>query len=119
MSRRAWLVAASAAVAAGSLLASDAFAAIAVEVVSSRPELVTGGDALLKVTGATTPPTITVDGKDASVAFKPDAKGAFVGLLAARGVTYVPQLLPASDYQAILDRRGAMGRGHGWGRGRG
>jgi len=45
--------------------------------------------------------------------------GAFVGLLAARGVTYVPQLLPAADYQAILDRRGALGRGRGWGRGRG
>ncbi len=45
--------------------------------------------------------------------------GAFVGLLAARGVAYVPQLLPAADYQAILERRGAMGRGRGWGRGRG
>lgn len=45
--------------------------------------------------------------------------GAFAGLLAARGVTYVPQLLPAADYQAILERRGGMGRGRGWGRGRG
>ncbi len=42
---------------------------------------------------------------------------AFVSLLTVRGVSYVPQLLPAADYQAILDQRGAMGRGRGRGRG--
>lgn len=44
---------------------------------------------------------------------------AFVGVLAARGVTYVPKILSADEYQAILenDHRGiGMGRRQGFGR---
>jgi hypothetical protein len=81
MTRSGWLLAASAAM-AGTLVTSNALAALTVEVVSSRPDLVTGGDALLKVSGATAAPTVTVEGKDAAVAFKADAKGAFIGLVA-------------------------------------
>jgi len=81
MNRRGWRLSASLAFAAGSLVSSQAFAAISVEVLSSRPDLVTGGDALVKVSGATAAPTVTIDGKDAAVAFKADAKGGFVGLL--------------------------------------
>jgi hypothetical protein len=81
MSTKGWRLSASLAVAAGSLVASQASAAISVDVLSSRPELVTGGDALIKVSGASAAPTITVDGKDVAVAFKPDPKGGFVGLV--------------------------------------
>ncbi len=80
MIRAQRLLAASVALAA-TLSASGAVAAIAVEVVSSRPDLVTGGDALIKVTGATAAPTLAVDGRDAAVAFRADAKGAFIGLV--------------------------------------
>src|SRR4029079_4335742 len=81
MNRRGWRLSASLPFASGSLVSSHACAAISVEVLSSRPDLVTGGDALVKVSGATAAPTVTIDGKDAAVAFKPDAKGGFVGLL--------------------------------------
>jgi hypothetical protein len=67
--------------AAASLAASTAFAAVGVDVVSSRPDLVTGGDALVKVTGTTAAPTVTVEGKDVSSVFKADPKGGFVGLV--------------------------------------
>src|SRR4051812_25806227 len=65
MNKRGWRVAAPLALVAGSLAASQALAAITVDVVSSRPELVTGGDALIRVNGATAAPTVTLDGKDA------------------------------------------------------
>src|SRR5256885_14640457 len=81
MNQRGWRLSASLAFAAAALAASQAVAAISVEVVSSRPDLVTGGDALLKVTGATAAPTVAVDGKDVAIAFKPDGKGGFVGLV--------------------------------------
>lgn len=47
---------------------------------------------------------------------------AFVGLLAARGITYVPQVLNAADYSALTAAGGGakgMGQGRGMGRGRG
>jgi hypothetical protein len=59
--------------------------------------------------------------KDAAMALK-TASGhhlqAFVSVLAARGVTYLPKVLTADEYQAILgsDHRG-MGRRRGFGRG--
>ena len=51
-----------------------------VDVLSSRPELVSGGSALIRITGAGGVPVVTVDGKDVSGAFKADAQGRFVGL---------------------------------------
>ena len=43
---------------------------------------------------------------------------AFVGVLAARGIAYVPQVLKADEYQAMLAAQGPGG-GRGLGRGRG
>ena len=63
--------------------------------------------------------------KDAAIALR-TASGhhlkAFVGLLAARGITYAPQVLTADNFQALVAATGAgngMGRGQGWGRGPG
>lgn len=46
---------------------------------------------------------------------------AFVGALAARGITYTPQVLPADTYQALVAAAGSaggMGRGQGYRGGR-
>jgi len=65
------------------LAASGALAqALGIEVLSSRPELVTGGDALVRITGAAAAPSVSVGGNDVSAAFKSDAKGGWVGLVA-------------------------------------
>src|SRR5207247_628079 len=55
---------------------------LSIEVLSSRPELVTGGDALVKISGVEAAPQVTVGGKDVSGVFKSDAKGGWVGLVA-------------------------------------
>ncbi|MFO1185815.1 MAG: DUF6351 family protein [Bauldia sp.] len=82
MVRKSWVFGASlAALCALGSTAALAQAKLAVEVLSSRPELVTGGSALVKVTGAAAAPTVAVDGKDVSAAFKADGKGGFVGLV--------------------------------------
>src|SRR5690242_15413372 len=81
MSRRGWRTTAWLAFAAGSLVASHAFAAISVEVLSSRPDLVSGGDALVRATSVTAAPSVTVNGSAAMVDFKADGKGGFVGLV--------------------------------------
>jgi Tannase-like family of unknown function (DUF6351) len=52
-----------------------------VEVLSSRPELVSGGSALVRITGASGAPAVTLDSKDVSGAFKTDTRGGFVGLV--------------------------------------
>lgn len=57
-------------------------AGLGVEVLSSRPQLVTGGDALVRISGATATPSVAVDGRDVSSAFKSDSKGGWVGLVA-------------------------------------
>lgn len=44
---------------------------------------------------------------------------AFVGLLAARGVTYAPQVLSVENYEAILAAGGSRGQGQGQGQGMG
>jgi len=44
-----------------------------VEVLSSFPQLVTGGDALVKVTGANAAPVVTVGGTDLSAASSTDS----------------------------------------------
>src|SRR5262245_17741148 len=48
--------------------------ALSVEVLSSRPELVTGGDALVRIT-APEAPQVTVGAGDVSAAFRRDQKG--------------------------------------------
>ena len=56
---------------AGSALAEIA-AGLKLEVLSSAPDMVTGGDALLKVSGVTDKPVVMVSGADVSSAFKSD-----------------------------------------------
>ena len=55
--------------------ASSASAAVGITVLSSMPQLVTGEDALVKISGATAAPTVTVGSKDVSAAFKADGSG--------------------------------------------
>ena len=54
---------------------------VSIEVLSSFPELVTGGDALVRITGANAAPRVTVDGSDVSGAFVADGKGGWIGLV--------------------------------------
>ncbi len=51
-----------------------------VEVLSSRPDLVTGGDALIKVSSAARP-LVSVDGVDMSNAFKTDRRDGWLGVV--------------------------------------
>jgi hypothetical protein len=81
MSRKIWRVAASTAALCVAFVATQAAAAINVEVLSSMPQLVSGGDALVKISGATAAPTVTVGGTDVSSAFKGDATKGYVGLV--------------------------------------
>src|ERR1051325_4631014 len=81
MSRRMWQVAASTAAICAAFVATSAFAAINVQVLSSMPQLVSGGDALVKITGASAAPTVTVGTTDVSTVFKGDATKGFVGLV--------------------------------------
>ncbi len=76
-----WRLAASVMFVAGALGGSHAWAAVGLEVLSSDPLLVSGGDALLKITGATGAPTVTAAGKDQSAAFKSDGSGGWIGLV--------------------------------------
>src|SRR5262245_23923935 len=55
---------------------------LTIEVLSSRPELVTGGDALVRITGTTEAPKVSVGTTDVSGVFKSDQKGGWVGLVA-------------------------------------
>ncbi len=76
------ILTASVAIAGAFLATSSALAqTLSIEVLSSRPELVTGGDALVRITGAASAPTVPVGGHGVSVAFKSDAKGGWVGLV--------------------------------------
>jgi len=61
--------------------ASSASAAVGISVLSSMPQLVTGEDALVKITGATAAPTVSVGTKDVSAAFSKDASGSYIGLV--------------------------------------
>ena len=54
---------------------------LSIEVQSSFPELVTGGDALVKITGANTAPNVTVGGRDVSSTFAADGSGGWIGLV--------------------------------------
>ncbi len=59
--------------------------ALRIDVVSSRPDLVTGGDALVRISGAEAAPRVTVGANDVSGAFRPDSKGGWVGLVEGLG----------------------------------
>ena len=52
-----------------------------IEVLSSFPELVTGGDALVRITGASAAPNVTVGGRDVSSTFVADGMGGWIGLV--------------------------------------
>lgn len=84
MKSKGWLLATASAVTCGSLMAFAAHAQgggdVAIEVLSSRPDLVTGGDALIRVTGAEAP-TVTINGADVSAAFAAHPDGGWVGLV--------------------------------------
>jgi len=54
---------------------------IAVEVLSSRPDFVTGGDALIKISGVDAAPQISVNGADVSSAFSAHPDGGWIGLV--------------------------------------
>jgi hypothetical protein len=54
--------------------------ALSIEVLSSRPDLVTGGDALVRISGPEAP-KVTVDASDVSAEFRPDQNGRWVGLI--------------------------------------
>ena len=81
MNAKAWRLAASVALLGGAFGVSGASAAVTVQVLSSMPQLVTGGDALVRISGATAAPVVTVEGKDVSAVFKTDAGGSYVGLV--------------------------------------
>src|SRR5438477_9339464 len=80
--RRAVLVAAICGTFAGAHAWAQSATRLTLEVLSSPPELVSGGDALVKIAGATGTPAVSVDGKDISAAFKSDTKGGWIGLVA-------------------------------------
>jgi hypothetical protein len=67
----------------GALAGSAAHAQtnLAIEVLSSRPELVTGGNALVRISGAEAAPKVTIGALDASGAFRSDGKGGWIGLV--------------------------------------
>src|SRR6185295_992372 len=54
---------------------------LSIEVLSSRPELVSGGDALVRIAGAESAPRVAIGGTDVSADFKSDTRGGFVGLV--------------------------------------
>lgn len=85
MDKMAQRLAASLTVLCGVIAGSHAFAqgseGLKVDVLSSRPDLVSGGDALIKVSGAQAAPLVSVGGKDVSAAFKSDGKGSWIGLV--------------------------------------
>ena len=82
MNRKVVRLAASFAVVYGALTGVQAWGQdLSIEALSSFPELVTGGDVLVKITGASTAPTVTVDGTDVSAAFVSDGGGGWIGLV--------------------------------------
>jgi hypothetical protein len=79
MSRKTWKIAASCAALCVAFAATQAAAAINVQVLSSMPQLVSGGDALVKITGAAAAPTVTVGNTDVTTMFKGDATKGWEG----------------------------------------
>lgn len=84
MDRTIWRLTASVAFTCVALAGSRVLAqtaALGIEVLSSRPELVSGGDALVRITGSAAAPFVAVGGNDVSGVFQSDAKGGWVGLV--------------------------------------
>jgi Tannase-like family of unknown function (DUF6351) len=64
---------------------SASASALEIQAVSSRPDMVSGGDALVQIkapAGSRKKLKVTVNGTDVTASFKPDANGALLGLVA-------------------------------------
>ena len=85
MHKKLWRRAIWTAAICGTAAALQAFAqspnALSIEVLSSRPDLVSGGDALVRITGTGQAPSVSVGGRDVSASFKASADGAWLGLV--------------------------------------
>src|SRR4051812_39651232 len=64
----------------------SASAAVQIDVLSSKPQLVTGENALVRISGATTAPIVTVGKNDVSKSFKTDAAGNYIGVVTGLAV---------------------------------
>jgi hypothetical protein len=80
MNRKVLRLAAPSAAIFGAFAGAQAWG-LEIEVLSSMPELVSGGDALVRITDVSAAPTVTVGGQDKSGAFVADATGGWVGLV--------------------------------------
>src|SRR4051812_18841746 len=68
----------------GAILATQAWAQttnLTVEILSSRPELVSGGDALVRIDGGVGAPKVMLGTTDVSGVFKLDRNGGWTGLV--------------------------------------
>ena len=75
-------LAAAVAVIGGALTGTPVWAqGLTIEVLSSFPELVTGGDALVRIVGAQGAPRVAVGGRDVSAVFVADGRGGWIGLV--------------------------------------
>src|SRR5579872_4601208 len=72
MQSRIWRLAASCAAICGGLAGTNAWAALSVDTVSSRPDLVDNAQALIAIRGATSQPQVTWDNRDISKNFHAD-----------------------------------------------
>jgi len=63
---------------------------------------VTGGDALVRISGAEAAPHVTVGGSEVSGAFRPDQKGGWVGLIAGLRDGGNPLVANAGSKEASL-----------------
>src|SRR4051812_18683089 len=70
-------------VAAAALLGSNAWAALSIDVLSSRPDLVSNASALVAIKGGNGNPQVTWDNRDITKLFTPDPNtaGQWVGLV--------------------------------------
>ena len=83
--------------------AVPAFAqSLSVQVLSSKPELVTGGDALVRITGADAAPNVSVGGTDVSAAFQKDDSGGWVGVVTGLKDGANPLVAKAAGKEASL-----------------
>ncbi len=84
MSKSMWRLAASSIAMCGALAASNAYAALGVEVLSSRPDLVSNASALIAIKGSVGQPYVTwADGREISKVFSrdPNVPGQWLGLV--------------------------------------
>jgi hypothetical protein len=83
MNSRLWRLAASSTAICGALIATNAWAALSVDVASSRADLVSNASALVVIRGANGTPSVRWDNRDISRLFSPDPNnpGQFIGLV--------------------------------------